>query len=164
MVKNVIIQAGGRGSRMGRYTYNRPKCLISVSGINILQSVNIAFPKAYFTIIGDYKFEILRTYLNSIVNDFEYNLIRANGEGSIAGMNDAINSLNPLEETAITWSDLYYVSRISYPNSGNNLIALINSDKCRFSFYDGKIKEKQSSQNGIIGLFILKNLRQLQDS
>ena len=44
-IKYVIIQAGGKGIRMGRYAENKPKCLVPVKGIpmimNTIESIRI---------------------------------------------------------------------------------------------------------------------------
>ena len=35
-VKYVIVQAGGKGARMGHYTQNRPKCLVPVNDVPMI--------------------------------------------------------------------------------------------------------------------------------
>ena len=35
-VKYVIVQAGGKGTRMGHYTQNRPKCLVPVNDLSLI--------------------------------------------------------------------------------------------------------------------------------
>ena len=37
-IKYVIIQAGGKGTRMGRYAENKPKCLVPVKGIPMIMT------------------------------------------------------------------------------------------------------------------------------
>ena len=37
-IKYVIIQAGGKGIRMGRYAENKPKCLVPVKGIPMIMN------------------------------------------------------------------------------------------------------------------------------
>ena len=37
-IKFVIIQAGGKGIRMGRYAENKPKCLVPVKGIPMIMN------------------------------------------------------------------------------------------------------------------------------
>ena len=34
-VKYVIVQAGGKGTRMGQYAQNRPKCLVPINDIPV---------------------------------------------------------------------------------------------------------------------------------
>ena len=35
-VKYVIVQAGGKGTRMGQYAQNRPKCLVPINDIPMI--------------------------------------------------------------------------------------------------------------------------------
>ena len=77
MIEHVIVQAGGLGSRMGKYTLNNPKCLVSLGGLSILQSVNIGFPNARLYIIGDYKYEVLKSYLEMVDHGLKYELLKA---------------------------------------------------------------------------------------
>jgi NDP-sugar pyrophosphorylase family protein len=60
---HIIVQAGGRGSRLRHHTWNKPKCLVSVRGKPLLYHLFDKFPNAYFHIIGDYSFDQLEKYL-----------------------------------------------------------------------------------------------------
>ena len=42
-IKYVIIQAGGKGVRMGRYAENKPKCLVPVCNKPIISYLSCAF-------------------------------------------------------------------------------------------------------------------------
>ena len=85
MIKHIIVQAGGKGTRMGHLTYNRPKCLISINGVTLLQSISKAFPDAILHIIGDYKFGILQSYLKNVDLGFTYTLTKTDENGTMAG-------------------------------------------------------------------------------
>ena len=37
-VKYVIVQAGGKGTRMGQYAQNRPKCLVPIDDIPMIDN------------------------------------------------------------------------------------------------------------------------------
>ena len=65
MTKNlqVIVQAGGRGSRLRHHTWNKPKCLVSVDGKPICFHLFDLMIDAKFVVIGDYAFEQLEKYL-----------------------------------------------------------------------------------------------------
>ena len=62
-VRHVVVQAGGRGSRMRHHTWNKPKCLISAEGKPILYHLFERFPGASFVVISDYSYETLERYL-----------------------------------------------------------------------------------------------------
>ena len=59
----IIVQAGGRGSRLRHHTWNKPKCLVSVKGKPMLYHLFDRFKEHKFHIIGDYSFEQLEKYL-----------------------------------------------------------------------------------------------------
>ena len=58
----IIIQAGGRGSRMNNLTTLKPKCLVPVFGKPILFHWLDLYPEHEFIIICDYKKEVLKKY------------------------------------------------------------------------------------------------------
>lgn len=141
---------------MGRLTENKPKCLISVKGTTILQTVSIAFPGASVIIIGDYKADLLESYLEVALPDFDYRIVRTNGAGTNSGITEALNFIPNKEPFAITWSDLFYQAPVSIPDENKNYIGVTNTNKCRYSFENGKFAEGDISRNGIIGLFLFK--------
>ena len=59
---HIIIQAGGRGLRLETFTTNKPKALVPVRGLPIIFHLFRQFRGADFTIIGDYKYEVLERY------------------------------------------------------------------------------------------------------
>ena len=59
----IVVQAGGRGSRLRHHTWNKPKCLVSVLGKPIIYHLFDVYPSAKFVIIGDYAFDQLEIYL-----------------------------------------------------------------------------------------------------
>ena len=142
---------------MGKLTENKPKCLISVNGKNILQTISIAFPNATLHIIGDYKIDILQSYLEVVNPDFKYDIIKADGKGTNAGINKALEYIPNGRSFVISWADLFYQSLISVSDENRNYIGLSNSNKCRYSFANGKFKEEDTNSNGIIGLFLFKD-------
>ena len=65
----LIILASGRGLRLGKYTRNKPKCLVNVCNNTIISYIMPIF-KFYKEIIfiSGYKSEILKNYLKNIPN------------------------------------------------------------------------------------------------
>ncbi len=142
---------------MGFLTENKPKCLISVNGNTILKSLSNAFPNACLQIISDYKIDVLRNYLDSTDPNFRFNIIQSQGKGTCAGISEALNLIPNGEQFAISWSDLFYKSPISLTDNNKNYVCVSNTEKCRYSFKEGKFIEESTTANGVIGLFIFKS-------
>src|SRR6201996_568151 len=87
---HVIVQAGGRGSRLRHHTGNKPKCLVSVQGKPILYHLFDRFPGARFVVIGDYLFDQLERYLQVNPPPVAYSLVRAEGAGTASGIAAAL--------------------------------------------------------------------------
>lgn len=60
---NIIVQAGGKGTRLEGLTKNKPKCLVPYDNLPLIFHLFKKFPKAKFTIIADYKVEVLKNTL-----------------------------------------------------------------------------------------------------
>ena len=56
----IIIQAGGKGTRLEGLTRNKPKCLVPVNNLPIIFYAFQKFKDAEFTIIADYKTDVLQ--------------------------------------------------------------------------------------------------------
>ena len=56
----IIVQAGGRGSRLETLTTNKPKALVPVDNLPMIFHLLKKYPKAHFKIIADYKNEVLK--------------------------------------------------------------------------------------------------------
>ena len=52
-IEYVIIQAGGKGIRMGRYAENKPKCLVPVKGIPMIMNTIERYKDKEIIIIAD---------------------------------------------------------------------------------------------------------------
>ncbi len=163
MIKHVIVQAGGKGTRMGSLTYNRPKCLISIDGTTLLQSISKAFPDATLHIIGDYKFEMLQSYLRYVDLGFVYTLTKTDNNGTMAGIYKALEFVPENEPFAITWSDLYYATTIQIRELNRNYIILTNSNKCRYKYENSLFIQQDTVRNGVVGLFVFSSKKFLED-
>ena len=60
----IIIQAGGKGTRLEHLTYNRPKCLVPVHNRPMIFHLFNKYKDAEFVVIGDYKYDVLEKYRN----------------------------------------------------------------------------------------------------
>ena len=91
----IIVQAGGKGTRMGYLTANKPKCLVSVNKMPVLFHLFNKYPDKKFIIIGDYKIDVLRKYLEAFA-DVKYILVNANGKNGNMCWNSRCNNQNSL--------------------------------------------------------------------
>ena len=57
------MQAGGRGTRLGHLTTNKPKALVPVENLPMIFHLFRKFPDKRFVVIADYHRETLREYL-----------------------------------------------------------------------------------------------------
>ena len=64
-LNHIIVQAGGKGSRMERLTRNKPKALVPVNNLPMIFHLFKKFSDKKFIIIGDYKFDVLSRYLKT---------------------------------------------------------------------------------------------------
>ena len=78
-INYIIIQAGGKGTRLGFLTENRPKAIVPVNNRPVIFKKKEKFPRARFIIIGDYKFDVMRAYLEAFAN-VSYVLVHTQGE------------------------------------------------------------------------------------
>jgi len=156
-IENIIIQAGGLGSRLEALTANKPKCLVSINNLPIIFYIFRCFPKSKFHIIVDYKSDVIEKYLNIFAKDIDYNLIKAKDKGTSSGIAESAKMINSNLPVMLVWSDLILDSSFEFPITNDNYIAISNSFECRWSFVDGKLIKKNSKENGVAGLFIFKN-------
>ncbi|MFA6999692.1 MAG: NTP transferase domain-containing protein [Candidatus Paceibacterota bacterium] len=162
----IVIQAGGGGTRLQNFTQNKPKAMISVKGNPLIINTMKLYPKAHFIIIGDYKYDVLEKYLKLFASNYKYTLIRTNEKGTCSGINEALKLIKPNTPFMLLWCDLFFEEKI-FPNGldvkNNNYIGLSKDFYCRWCFDDKKPKEEASNTNGIAGVFIFKNKRELKD-
>ena len=89
MVEYVIIQAGGKGTRLKKLTQNKPKGIVPVNNLPIIFHLFNKYPQKKFIIIGDYKHEVLEEYLESFCK-VKYVTVKAKGTGTCAGIGEAL--------------------------------------------------------------------------
>ena len=74
-IKYVIIQSGGKGTRMGHYVQNRPKCLVPVNGIPMILNTMKVYKDRKIIIIGDHLVDVLDSYLDCFCSDYDYLIV-----------------------------------------------------------------------------------------
>ena len=151
---HVIVQAGGRGSRLRHHTWNKPKCLVSVHGKPLLYHLFDRFPDAKFSIIGDYAFEQLERYLQVNSPSVSFTLIKASGTGTSSGIAQALVDIPAESPVVLVWSDLIVGELPSWPTTSKAIVCISSAFTCRWSLsVDGKLHENPSTTDGIPGLF-----------
>ena len=77
----IIVQAGGRGSRLETLTTNKPKALVPVDNLPMIFHLFNRYPEAKFKIIADYQKEAFKRYLK-VYAKVDYELIETNKKGT----------------------------------------------------------------------------------
>lgn len=163
MMKYIIVQAGGKGTRLKHLTENKPKALVPVENLPMLFHLFRKYPDKRFVIIADYKKEVMHEYLE-VFADVKYQIVDADGTGTCAGVKQAINLIPEKEPFMLIWSDLILPEEIELPEGykdfGEQLkpkedyIGISQTFLCRWSYKDGKFVEESSSKHGVAGFFL----------
>ncbi|MGX3045908.1 nucleotidyltransferase family protein [Helicobacter sp. T3_23-1056] len=131
-LKHIIIQAGGKGTRLEGLTRNKPKCLVPYNNLPIIFHLFAKFKGAKFTIIADYKIEVLQKYLAIFAPKFsvDYRILKAQNSGTIAGLREAMGAISESEPFMIIWCDLILSNEFTLPNMGeSNIDSALDSSK-----------------------------------
>ena len=152
--KFIIVQAGGRGSRMQVLTRNKPKALVPVNNLPMIFHLFRKFPEKKFIIIGDYKYDVLEQYLREF-SEVDYKMVSGTGHtGTCAGLQDALALVPECERFMLIWCDLILADDFVLPETDQNVIGIARDFYCRWSYQKGKFTEEKSDTHGVAGLFI----------
>lgn len=163
-MKKIIIQAGGRGSRLRHHTWNKPKCLVSFKGKPLLYHLFDKFPNDEFILIGDYSFEQLEKYLEINPPKIKYTLIRTYEKGTVSGIKDALNFVDINDKIVLIWSDLIVNDVPKIDDIENPTIISTSAFTCRWTIQpNNTLKEIPGTTNGVAGLFYFNNKTQLKN-
>jgi GTP:adenosylcobinamide-phosphate guanylyltransferase/tRNA A-37 threonylcarbamoyl transferase component Bud32 len=155
-INYIIIQAGGRGSRLEYLTANKPKALVPVENLPIIFHLFRKYPDKRYTVIADYKKEILREYLESFA-EVRHRVVDAAGTGTCAGVGRALESLPEGEPFMLIWSDLILPEDFALPTERGDYIGISRTFPCRWSYMDGAFAEERSEEHGVAGLFVFRD-------
>lgn len=162
-VDYIIVQAGGKGSRMGYLTYNKPKALVPIENLPILFHLFRKYPEKKYVIVGDYKYEVLEKYLK-VFSEVKYQLVNARGKkGTCAGLKEAIAYIPDGYAFMLIWSDLILSDEYKMPQQEKNYIGLSKDFQCRWKYEDKEFAEEPSSDRGVAGLFIFQARKYISD-
>lgn len=159
----IIVQAGGKGTRMESLTRNKPKALVPVNNLPMIFHLFKKYPDKTFIVIGDYKFDVLANYLHEFAR-VEYKTVCATGKsGTCAGLREALTYVPDGERFMLIWCDLVLPADYEIPKSENNIIGISKDFPCRWKYENNQFSEERSSEFGVAGHFIFKNKSYLGD-
>jgi hypothetical protein len=152
-VNHVVVQAGGKGTRLGHLTANKPKALVPVENLPMLFHLFRRFPDKHFVVIADHHREVLHRYLAAFA-DVSYEIVDAVGSGTCGGIGQALELVPAGEPFLLVWSDLVLPADFRLPDGPGNHVGVSQTFECRWSYADGAFAEERSTEHGVAGLFI----------
>ncbi len=160
-VNYIIVQAGGRGSRMEHLTTNKPKALVPIDNLPMLFYLFRKYPDKRFLVISDYKIDVMRKYL-AVFAQVDYLVVDAKGKkGTCSGIAEAMSKIPEDESFMLIWSDLILGQDFEFPEKTDDYVGLAKDFPCRWSYEDGKFQEVPSEAAGVAGVFLCKNKKSL---
>ncbi len=165
----IIVQAGGKGTRLGYLTKNKPKALVPVGNLPMLFHLFRKYPDKRYVIIADYKKEVLHEYLSAFAN-VKYQVVDAEGTGTCSGVRQAIGRIPEGQPFMLVWSDLILPADFALPEgyregglASEDYIGISGTFPCRWSYSEGKFREETSCEHGVGGFFLFTEKRKLAD-
>ena len=159
----IIVQAGGRGSRMESLTRNKPKALVPVNNLPMLFHLFRKYPDRKYIVIGDYKYDVLEKYLQAFA-EVDYRMVCATGKtGTCSGLKEALSMIPDGEQLMLIWCDLVLPQEYIFPEKPGNYVGISKDFPCRWSYREGRFVEERSSEHGVAGHFILQDKSVLAD-
>ncbi len=166
----IIVQAGGKGTRLGYLTKNKPKALTPVENLPMLFYLFRKYPDKRFVIIADYKKDVLRSYLECFA-DVKYQVVNATGTGTCAGVKQAMDLIPEGKQFMLVWSDLILPEGFALPDeyqaaeekADSDYVGISATFDCRWKFEDGEFAEERSTEHGVAGFFLFRNKSVIAD-
>lgn len=162
-VDYIIVQAGGKGTRMEQLTRNKPKALTPVKNLPMIFHLFRKYPDKKYIIIGDYKYDVLEKYLAAFA-EVDYKMVSGTGHsGTCGGMQEALSLIPEDVRFMLIWCDLILPDEYEIPDSDANIVGISKDFSCRWKYENNKFVEERSSEHGVAGHFIFKNKSFLKD-
>lgn len=152
----IVVQAGGKGTRLEHLTANKPKALVPVENLPMLFHLFRKFPDKRFVIIADYKKDVMRAYLEAFA-DVKYQIVEAEGTGTCSGVRQAMELLPDGKPFMLVWSDLILPNSFKLPTKDSDYIGISQTFPCRWLYQDGQFQEERSLEHGVAGLFVFRD-------
>lgn len=161
--KYVVVQAGGRGSRLETLTLNKPKCLVPVDNLPMIFHLFKKYPTSKFLIIADYKRDVLDRYLEAFA-DVSYEIVATTEKGTCSGLQDAMKLIPEAQPFVLSWCDLILADSMKIPeDKSQNYVGISKDFECRWSYKEKKYVKEPSSDHGVAGFFVFKSKRELAE-
>lgn len=166
----IIVQAGGKGTRLKYLTENKPKALVPIDNLPMLFHLFRKYPEKRFVIIADYKKDVMREYLDVFAN-VKYNIVDASGTGTCSGVKEAISLIPDGEPFMLVWSDLVLPEELVLPDDYNysnrkpktDYVGVSQTFPCRWKFEKGQFVEERSTEFGVAGFFLFTEKSKIAD-
>lgn len=166
----IIVQAGGKGTRLQYLTENKPKALVPIDNLPMLFHLFRKYPDKRFIIIADYKKEVMREYLD-VFADVKYNIVDALGTGTCSGVKQALDLIPDREPFMLVWSDLILPTDLKLPEGyeesavhpSKDYIGLSQTFPCRWKYENGQFSEERSVKFGVAGFFLFTDKAKIAD-
>ncbi len=156
-IEYIIVQAGGKGTRLGPLTRNKPKALVPVGNRPMLFHLFERFPDKKFIIITDYKGGVMRRYLEAFAPVAYLTVDAAGKTGTAAGINAALKAVPRGEPFALIWSDLVLPEGFALPDGNADTVGLSRGFTCRWRYENGVFEEIPSDSTGVAGFFTFRD-------
>jgi len=161
-VDYIVVQAGGKGTRLEHLTTNKPKALVPVENLPMIFHLFRRFPDKRFVVIADYHRDVLREYLAAFA-DVTYQVVDAVGSGTCAGVEQALALVPDDEPLMLVWSDLILPDAFELPTPDRNWVGISETFECRWSHTGDGFAEERSREHGVAGLFVFQDKSALAD-
>ena len=160
----VIVQAGGKGTRLEGLTRNKPKALVPIDNLPMIFHLFRKFPDKKFLVIGDYKCDVLKRYLEAFAT-VDFSVVCATGsKGTCGGLREALSHIPPKSPFLLIWCDLVLPKDYELPDvAKGNWIGVSKDFPCRWSYKDGSFEEVSSTDQGVAGHFVFQDKDLLSD-
>ena len=112
----IIVQAGGSGSRLRHFTWNKPKCLVSYEGKPVIFYLFDLFQKSNFYIVGDYQIDKIKRYFKINAPPVNFKIYKTTEKGTCSGIKDALKDIN---EKNFSGAAIIHSISDSVKNGGN---------------------------------------------
>lgn len=153
----IIVQAGGKGTRMEYLTKNKPKALTPIGEKPMIFHLFDKYPDKKFIVIGDYKYDVLDRYLSAFAK-VDYKMVNAHGKsGTCGGVSEALQYIPDGSAFMMIWCDLILPDDFNLPEDNKNYVGISKDFRCRWSWDTGKFENIPSMEHGVAGLFIFEN-------
>ena len=169
VMEYIIVQAGGKGTRLEYLTKNKPKALVPVDNLPMLFYLFRKYPDKRFVIIADYKKEVLREYLSAFA-DVKYQVVDAKGSGTCSGVKQALELIPERQAFMLVWCDLILTEGFELPEdyregtvATKDYVGISETFPCRWKYENGQFAEERSTEYGVAGFFLFTEKGKLKD-